>query len=667
MKHVTRQLFSIVFLFILLTLSTNVLAQSLKLPAIISDHMLLQRNFPCPIWGIASPNQQVTATIAGQTHTTKANSEGQWRINLNPITDKGPFKLTIKTGDKSITINDVITGENWLASGQSNMEWSVKRSNNAEQELKNAQYPDIRIFTVTKQIRHNKTFDFKGQWHSVTPDSIPNFSAVAYFFGRKLHKDLNTPVGLIHASWGGTPAQAWISYHAMKKNPRLNKFIKNYPTESKKWADVVATYEANKPQYDIINARVKNQENTEGVTKGYHKPDFDDSDWKTTRLPVKFSQLHENPDINGILWLRTTIKIPTNFRNKKIKLRLGIIDDYDMAYANGKLIGQSGTETIGVSRKRRVYMIPASINNKPNLTIAVRVLDNQRTGGFISKSNDINIQYADTKIDIAKRPWKYKFGHTFTKEIYGRFPRFLRNSTSGAYNGMIDPISPYAIKGALWYQGESNSGDAKYYQALLTSLITSWREKWDQPQNAKNFPFLIVQLTNFRSPSDKYQKHSWCELREAQRLTSLAVPNTNLAVIIDIGNAKDIHPHNKQDVGLRLAYLALADTYNKPITPAGPLFTHQTINRNNSITLHFKYADTIKPLSGDKLSGFFISSDGKKFVSANATINPDNTVTVSHPNVKKPRVVAYGYASNPQKINLTNDTNIPASPFLSSN
>ncbi|QDU35173.1 Glycosyl hydrolases family 2, sugar binding domain [Poriferisphaera corsica] len=656
-------------LLLLLTISLPAFAQSLSVASIISDHMMLQRNTTCPIWGKAKPYQNITVTIDDQTHTTTTNINGKWRINLKPISTKGPFTLTITSPDQTLTITDVITGEVWLGSGQSNMEWSVRSSNNAEQEQANAQYPDIRIFTVKHQANHSdEILDPNGQWESVTPKSIEHFSAVAYFFGRKIHQELNTPVGLIDSSWGGTPAQSWTPIHALRQNSKLNRYVKTYDQKRTDWAARIKDFNANQERYQQIQKTLSNAPDNQGAAKGYHTSDFNDSDWETTNLPVKYAEINSTPDINGVLWVRTSVELPSQLQNKQLTLNLGVIDDYDLTYVNGQIVGQIGKENSRASGTNRKYTIPASVNNKPTLTIAVRVVDTLRTGGFKSGGHNFYLTNDSDKIRIDKNDWKYKFAFIYTKETPGRLDRDIRLSISGLYNGMIQPLIPYAIKGVLWYQGESNNNGHTTYEPLLTSLITSWREAWDQPIN-KDFPFLIVQLPNYREPSKKVEQHSWAHLREAQRLTHAKLPNTGLATIIDIGDTKNIHPRNKQDVGLRLAYWALAETYNKPITPAGPLFTHQTINKDNSITLHFKYADGIKPLSGDKLSGFFISSNGRSFAPATAIINPDNTITVSHPSILNPKVVAYGFASNPEKmnLNLTNDSNIPASPFLSSN
>ncbi|QDU35170.1 Glycosyl hydrolases family 2, sugar binding domain [Poriferisphaera corsica] len=666
MKRHTTLPYLAAALFFSLSLISPTLAQSLKLPAIISDHMLLQQNTTCPIWGQAEPNQPITVSINNQTHTTTADADGNWRIDLSPITTKGPFTLTITSSDQSITINDVITGEVWIGSGQSNMEWPTDLSINAEQELQNANYPDIRIFTVTKQVKHEKTFDFEGTWSSVNPKSIADFSAVAYYFGRELHQKLNTPVGLIDSSWGGTPAQSWTPYDKLKSNPVTKAYVDDYEAKLPEMTRKAETYKADRAAFEkeFHDARI-NLTNSAGVALGYHTINFNDADWKTATLPANYVDLHQHPTIDGVLWLRSTINLPTNFQHKKLTINLGAIDDYEMTYVNGKLIGQVDHNTPNAHLINRNYTISAELNNKPTLTIAVRIVDNIYAGGFKSAPETLYLSNSSDRISLANDNWKYKFGQTYTSQpVMPRGVPGNSHALSGLYNGMIEPLIPYAIQGVIWYQGEANAWDAARYQPLLTLMINSWREAWDQPNN-KDFPFLIVQIANFYDPSDQYQDHGWAHLREAQRLTHLSTPNTGLATTIDIGEAADIHPRNKQDVGRRLAAWAFANTYNQPATPAGPIFTHQSINFDHTITLHFDHNQNLRPYSGDTLTGFFISSNGKNFLPANAIINTDNTITISNPQVRFPKIVAYGFAANPQNLNLTNNTNLPATPFRS--
>ncbi len=476
------------------------------LPAIIGSHMVLQSDHDLPIWGWASPGEEVTVTIGGQEEKTQTDSDGNWNVVLKPIKTGGPHSMTI-SGKNTIKLEDILIGEVWVCSGQSNMEWSVERSNNPEEEIKNADYPKIRLFYAEKKITGKPQSDTTGEWKLCSPEAIPGFTAVGYYFGRHLHKELGVPVGLVQSAWGGTPSEAWTTAESLEANEISKPIIE-------RWDTTIANY--------------PNQ------IEGYK------------------GQLDE--------WLEST----------------------------------SAQEEEGVP-----------VAGAPKLP---------------------------------------------------RDPRGNPHRYSGLFNGMINPLIPFGIRGAIWYQGESNASRAFQYRTIFPMMIEDWRKKWDQG----DFPFYFVQLANFREVYNEPRDNDWAELREAQTMT-LGLPNTGMAVIIDIGEAGDIHPRNKQDVGKRLALNALAQVHGKDLEYSGPMFKSMETKSGKAHLTFDHTTGGLKAVGGSKLKGFAIAGEDKKFVWADAEISGDKII-VSSDQVKKPAAVRYAWDVNPV-CNLYNGAGLPASPF----
>jgi len=487
----------------------TVAAADVKLPAVISDHMVLQQAMKAPIWGWAEPGEKVTVKLGDQTAEATADKDGRWRVNLEPLKAGGPVKMTV-AGKNTLAVADILIGEVWVGSGQSNMEMSVRGVNNAQQEIAEAKFPKIRLFTVAKATTDQPQTDCKGRWAECGPETVPGFSAVAYFFGRDLLKDLGVPIGLIHTSWGGTYAEAWTSGPALAGDPVLKVAVDRH---------------------------------AQGLS-GYAKQK---EDWEKKREEVMAT------------WKAAAEK----------------------AKAEGK-------------QAPRQPQPPRDPDTGPN------------------------------------RP-------------------------SVLYNAMIAPILPYGIAGAIWYQGESNAGRAYEYRKLFPAMIADWRKNWGQG----DFPFLFVQLANFMARKPDPGESSWAELREAQTLT-LNLPKTGQAVIIDIGEANDIHPKNKQDVGHRLALAAEAIAYGRKIEYSGPMYESKTVD-GNKVRLKLAHAGGGLGAKGDKLTGFAVAGEDRKFVWADARIESD-TVVVSSDKVAAPVAVRYAWADNPE-CNLYNKEGLPASPF----
>ncbi len=479
----------------------------IRLPAVISDHMVLQQDLPANVWGWAEPGENVTVKFAGKSAESAADPAGKWSVKLDDLKAGSAGELTI-AGKNTLTVKDVIVGEVWIASGQSNMEWTIEKSKDAPQEIAAANFPAIRIFTVTKNAKTEPQEDLPGKWEVATPETAAHFTAVGYFFARKLHQSLQQPIGVLHTSWGGTAAELWTPKPILTADPAFKPILDA-------WDKKVADYPQAKAAYDAALAK-----------------------WREAAKAARDAGKQPPPQ--------------------------------PRAPQGGDVVGS-----------------PASL-----------------------------------------------------------------------YNGMIAPLTPYTIRGAIWYQGESNASQARLYRKLFPTMILSWRRAWNV-----EFPFLFVQLANYNAkhqpPTGQPEASSWAELREAQAMT-LELPRTGMAVAIDIGEAEDIHPKNKQEVGRRLGIIAEATVYYRDQEFSGPFFSGAQAE-DGKMRLNFRNAQGMKASDGGKLKGFAIAGEDKKFVWADAIIDGDHII-VSSPEVKEPVAVRYAWADDPD-CNLVNDTGLPASPF----
>jgi sialate O-acetylesterase len=491
----------------LLLATTGATSADIKLPAVIGDNMVLQQGQKVTIWGWADPGEEVMVSVSWLTMQwgVTADNDGKWTFKMNPPKVGGPYEMTLR-GKNTITIKNILVGEVWVCSGQSNMQWAVRQAANPEQEIAAANYPNIRLFTVERKVAETPQSDCVGNWQPCSPDTVAGFSAVAYYFGRELHKELNVPIGLIHTSWGGTPAEAWTSKDVLKSEPVCAPILQRY-------VEAMAKYPQAKREYEQK------------------------------------------------------------------------LEDWKAAVAKAKAEG---------GKQPRRPRAPFGPGNP--------------------------------------------------------------HSPAGLYNAMIAPLIPYGIRGAIWYQGESNASRAYQYRRLFPAMIKCWRQDWGQG----NFPFLFVQLANFMAVKPDPAESAWAELREAQLMT-LALPNTGMAVIIDIGEADNIHPKNKQDVGRRLALWALAKTHAKKLTYSGPLYKSMNVEAGKIILSFDHVGGGLVAQGGEPLKGFAIAGADRKFVWADAKID-GNTIVVSSDTVAEPVAVRYAWADNPV-CNLYNKDGLPASPF----
>ncbi|MBN1693812.1 glycosyl hydrolase family 2 [candidate division WOR-3 bacterium] len=650
-------------------------SKALELPSIFGNSMVMQQKTECPIWGKASSGEDIEITSSwGEKTIAKAKANGKWEAKLKTPEAGGPYKLTIKGKDSVITFENVLVGEVWVCSGQSNMEmplmgWPPRDTiKNSAKEIKNANYSEIRLFTVAKGVSAEPREGCKGFWTECNPETAKNFSATAYFFGKEIHKELEIPVGLINTSWGGTPAESWTSPKYLSKVEGFSDFVANIDKlslqedEYNKWLG----------SHPVIESTNEDERGGKGVSFNdtiCSFPDFDDSSWKEMTLPTLWESV-ELGVFDGVVWFRKAMNIPESWIGKDLMLELGPIDDIDITFFNGERVG--GYEGMGFWTVERKYKIPSKLVKKGKNVIAVRVVDLQGGGGIYGEKAQMKI-YPTKGKDVEPLNlsglWKYlpvaqyREGDFYVfgveeNDFYTTKPAFKgidQYTPTVLYNAMIAPIVPYGIKGTIYYQGESNVGRHEQYKHLFPAMIESWRAAW----GLGKFPFYFVQIAPYMydDPEDPVS----AKLREAQMETMLSVPNTGMAVTMDIGEVDNIHPPNKQEVGKRLSLWALTKDYGKEdIVYSGPIFK-EMVKKGSRITLYFDHIGSGLVAKGDTLTGFQVAGDDKVFVDAEAYIN-GNTVVVYSKEAYDPIAVRYAF-TNGSEASLFNREGLPASSF----
>ena len=626
-----------------------------RLPAVVSDHMVLQRDSDVTIWGWADPGERVsveTGWHTGATETT-ADADGRWRVTVHTTAAGGPNTITV-TGNNVLTLRDVLLGEVWICSGQSNMEWSFAHGvQDGDRERAAADYPHIRLFGVNRKLADEPQEDCQGQWQVCTPESVLDFSAVGYLFGREIHKELNVPVGLIAADWGGTVSEAWTSAEALARYGGFDDRLKQLADERAAPGTIERERDrAVKNWWDSLA-----QNDTGSGSAGWMRADFDDADWPEMTLPTR-PQSDGLGDFDGVIWFRRSFDAPADWADRSLLLTLGAIDDMDTAWINGQRVG--GTERAGAHQEAREYTVPAGVVRTGHNVIAVRVVDTGGPGGFFGQPAQLAFRPADGEssqpVALAGQ-WRYHVGARTSRLPPWPWQYTLHaNWPSVLYNGMIAPLTPFAIRGAIWYQGEANCARAMQYQTLFPALIQDWRQRW----NCGDFPFYFVQIAPFRYQGDTGNAAA---LRDAQR-RALAVPNTGMAVTMDIGNPDNIHPRNKQDVGHRLALWALAKTYGRSgLVYSGPLYRSMDIEESR-IRLYFDHTDGGLKADGP-LTHFLIAGGTRDFAPAHAKIDGD-TVVVWSEAIADPIAVRYAWGAADEP-SLANGAGLPAACFRTDN
>lgn len=614
------------------------------LSPVFGDHMVLQRDKPNTFWGWTRPGETVTVTIEGKSARGKADSSGKWMAKLTPPPAGGPYQVSVK-GLHQVNLSDVLVGDVWICSGQSNMEQGMKMVSNADREIASANHPQIRLYNVPHAVTYQPIPVNATTWSICTPQSVSEggwggFSGVGYFFGRELNQKLKVPIGLVQSAWGGTIAEAWTSKAGLKPLGDFN--------------DRLAQVDAAAQQTRVPYAKqMQDWFAANDVQSDWMKEGFDDSGWKTAGPGLSFDAVGLG-QFDGLVKFRCVFESGPSLDASR--LVLGPIDDADEVFLNGTRIGSTNGWNLP-----REYPLPKGALKAGTNVLAVRVYDQTGPGGFAASTKDMHIELADGRQhNLAEGAvWKWQ-----TAAASSELTPFPMDSASNPNvvtvlnNGMIAPLQPMAIKGAIWYQGESNADRAEQYRRLLPAMIADWRKNFGQG----DFPFLIVQLANYTNPPAQPGDDAWAELREAQAMTAKNVKNAGLAVAIDIGEAGDIHPKNKQDVGRRLALQALTIAYGQKISASGPEYKSMK-REGNTIRLTFDHADRGLRARDNRLVGFAVAGEDRKFYWAQAEISGPDSVLVSSPDVPNPVAVRYAWAANPPGATLYNGANLPAIPF----
>ncbi|MFA6883633.1 MAG: sialate O-acetylesterase [Paludibacteraceae bacterium] len=629
--------------------------QPLKMSQLFSDNMVLQQGVEVPVWGSTTPTGEVKVEFRTQCVTTEADDQGHWQLKLRPEQAGTGDSLLVTTENDTLRFRSVAVGEVWIASGQSNMEVQMINNwapvDNAKEETANAKYPDIRLFIVN---RNTSTYPIDtliaDGWKPCTPESVKNFSAVAYFFARDLQETIKAPIGIILSAWGGTAAESWTSAEALSMIDRYREDVNRVKALPKDTLEQREKYETDNKEY--IREMGKLDLGIKGIDSIFTHIKLDTRDWDTISLP----SLWESTVIDlfdGSVWFRKEIDVKPNWVGKAMTLDIAPSDDYDEAWINGVKVGQSG-----LWGETRHYTVPEGLIKEKGNVIVLRVSDFQGAGGFNGKAEDMALRFGKDKIDLSG-VWKCHKGFDLSKIAAKPIQPNSQGTPTVLYNAMINPLIPYAIKGVIWYQGEENAGKAWEYRDLFQTLITDWRTRWGEG----DFPFFFVQLASHMRRLPNPADEAWPELREAQKL-ALQLPNTGMAIAIDAGDAENIHPGNKQVIGKRLSLWALAKCYGQSSTlHSGPVYDKMSIS-GNTVTISF--SDTGKGLriagKGKELKGFALAGEDKVFYWAKAKITGLNTVILTCDQVQTPIAVRYAWASNPD-CNLADSDGLPASPF----
>lgn len=619
----------------------------IRLPKLISDNMVLQREQPIKIWGWAEPKEKITLTFNKKNFKTITAENGKWEIMLPAQPTGTGFEMLLK-GKNEISIKNIAFGDVWLCSGQSNMVTPMERvKEKYPDEITNANFPDIRNFFVQTLTDLNAPKDDfpQGQWKAANPKDILAFGAVSYFFAREIHEKYKVPIGIINSSVGGTPIEAWISEGGYKNFSEIQTIIaRNKDTSYVNSINRRPSFpRSSTPQIKDL-----------GIIEHWESPEYQPKGWRNMNIPGYWED-QGIKDLNGVVWFRRTFEVPKSWLGKPVKLFMGRIIDADEMYVNGKKIGN-----ITYQYPPRRYEIPAELLKEGKNTFVIRVTNSAGKGGFVP-DKPYYMTANGEEIDL-KGTWQYKVGEVYQPSNLGGFSGggiVQQNQPTALYNAMIAPILPIKIKGFLWYQGESNVGNPAPYNQLLPALINDWRNLW----NDARLPFFVVQLTNYQDINFTPTESNNALLREAQN-QALTLPNTAVTVTIDLGEWNDIHPLNKKDIGKRLALSARNIAYGeKDLVHSGPTLVAQNIE-NGKITLTFSnVADGITSKDGEELRWFSIADYDKKFVWAKTKVIGKDKIEVWNETIKSPKYVRYAWQDNPEGVNFYNSVDLPASPF----
>ncbi len=611
---------------------------------IFGDNMVMQRGKANTIWGWSKPGDTVRVAIGKSEAQAKAGQDGRWQVKLRPPVSTAPFTVRISGQSQAVELKNVLTGDVWIGGGQSNMELPLKFAKDGDAEVKAANAPDIRYFKVSGHAAYHRTDIIEGAWKVVSPDTADGISAVGYYFARKIQGETKRPVGLVIDAVGGTPAESWTSAQSLAP-------LKEFDVELGELNRLAAS---GAPEYGNFVMHWYDRYDV-GLKGGWKEAGFDDTGWKTVPIPGGFAELGV-PETPAVVWFRKEITLPDPLPAGHATIALGSIERMDTVYINGVLVGSSAW----VENPRNYFIADGVLKPGRNI-VAVRVLKTKPAGGFLNKPEDLFLKLGDqSKVPLAGA-WKGQIS------VDARPPQPLPLSyenwpvmPSVLYEGMLAPIAPLAMTGAIWYQGEQNSDRGYQYRKILPVMIKDWRTLFQQG----DFPFYVVSLPAFQKRSATPTDDGWADLRESQALTVASVPNTCLAVAIDTGEADNIHPKEKKPIGDRLAACALSGVYGKGVVTSGP--TLQSVDRlPDALRLHFTHADGGLVVKGDRLGEFAVAGEDGHWAWADARIEGD-TIVVSSPAVAHPLSVRYAWQSNPAAT-LFNGAGFPAAPFRTDN
>ncbi len=641
----------------------------LTVPGIFGNGMVLQCEAPVPVWGKGPAGAEISVCLRAKMARARVADDGCWRLELEPLAASAePAELRISAEpaavNGSVTIQNVLVGEVWVCSGQSNMEWILRDTENAVVEIAGADYPEIRRFKVPHLSEFEEQDDCPGSWAVCSPETAASFTAVGYYFAKGIRRSKDIPVGLISSNWGGTPVESWSSLPALRAHADWADFEKRIAAVQETLADPEngddvresAAFAQAQEAWDVLA----------DSEQAFARVGFDDSAWDTMLVPQLWEKV--GLEVDGVVWFRTTIELPADWAGEDAVLNLGPVDDYDNTFWNGTRIGGVGPDTANSWQVPRQYTIAGELIKPGRNLLAVRVFNVMGAGGICGTPEGLALCRASggAGLNLAG-DWRYQ---VHLRRPLGE-PLNMGWLPGGLYNAMIHPLISYGIRGVIWYQGESNADRALQYQTLFADMIRDWRSAWGQG----DFPFYFVQLANFNEPQTEPGSGNFAELREAQTM-ALALPETGMAVIVDIGEAVDIHPQNKRDVGERLAVIARNQIYGEPeLVYSGPLYESQQAV-NGRLQLKFTHAGTgittaeihsegkytVREPGKIAPSGFALGKPDGSWVWAQARIVGLDTIELWHDEVPAPSDVRYGWHDNPV-CNVYNREGLPAVPF----
>ena len=654
---------------ILLSLCAGSAAFGLEMPSVFSDHMVLQREAPVNLWGRGDAGAEVKAVFAGQEVSGVVGSNGEWLLQLQPmdVSSEGRV-LEVSSGSTELRFEDVLVGDVWLCSGQSNMAWTLRDAADGDIEIAGGGNPAIRLFQVNRVTVQEPRFSSGDKWAVCDGGAAAAFSAIGYFFGKDLQQVLDIPIGLIDSSWGGTPIAAWVREETLLSNPHTAERVRKWNAQLENFEEAHAEWEkalkAYAEEHDILVINVD-----DGISKeasAFHKENFDDSGWDRVEIPNMIENHIGN--IDGAIWYRLKVALPKDFKNKELSLELGPIDDLDMTFVDGQEVGSHMRSEDKPYSIPRVYPVPAKLTKDGSVVIAVRLFDEAGGGGFTGGPDAMVLVNPDgAKLPLAGEwrfqvederppavgPWNVNGPEEPEGPASPNRPGILAKS-------MLAPVSPYTIKGSIWYQGESDVGwDPDLYELRLGIMLKDWESRWGQQE----LPLGIVQLANFMKLSREPVDTGWSRVRDSQLRFSQKTPKVGLAVAIDLGELDDIHPRNKHDVGRRLARWALADIYDVLDLEGGPVVRSHTVTAEGIEIRFDNVGRGLKAFHGNPLREFTIAGEDHVFHKAEARIMGVDCVVVRSDEVPNPVAVRYAWSDNPIHANLVNDQRLPASPF----